>query len=348
MSSLDDDDLRELAQLLLLSQKVKVREALCLRIGINPSELTFIREGAERDFVIQLINYLNQINDEEALCRLCCQELSLTFHRGKYASVLKTILVKLNCPQFKINPPTNHLENITSLKDRLFKNKKNILIIFALILSAISSYFLLRLLNVSSASPSVRVPASSDPWLAGMPPKSQANSCLIPNNPRYISQSPDNSPTEVTFEKMSLKPGSYLTFTTKGTVSTRADQGFFYGAEGSKLKENETPAGNRNNGISNIVAPNGALVGVFIGEEPPNKSKAPDALSFKKVKERNYPELFPELKQVFFIGDGKTDMGRKQKVIVPIGAKHLYLGIMDYCNWDDNQGDFDVKVTSSK
>lgn len=146
MSSLDDDDLRELAKLLLLSQKVNPREALCLRIGIKPYDLTFIRDGAERDFVIQLINYLNQINDEEALCRLCCQELSLTFHRGEYASVLKKILVKLNCSQFRINPPTNHLENIT-FKNNLFLNKKNLLIIFALILSAISSYFLLRLLN---------------------------------------------------------------------------------------------------------------------------------------------------------------------------------------------------------
>lgn len=346
MNLLDDDDLRELADILLLSQKVKAREALCLRIGINPSELTFIREGAERDFVIQLINYLNQINDEEALCRLCCQELSLTFNRGKYASTLTKIAAKLNCNQCISNFSTNHnIENIVSLKNNLSKNRKLLLIIFALILSAISSYFILWLPDAWSARTNVQVKAKFDPWLAGMPPKSKANDCIYPQY-RHSSNSPENSPIKV--EGISLIPGSYLRFTTTGEVNTRRDEPSFNDAEGNKSKENEIPFGKGDNGISNIHAPNGALVGVFIGEEQPNKSQAPDPSSFIKGEERNYFNLSPELKQVFFIGDGKTFMGIKQRVIVPIGAKHLYLGIMDHCNWDDNEGHFDVEVTSSK
>ncbi|MEH1899777.1 MAG: hypothetical protein V7K94_31710 [Nostoc sp.] len=347
MTLLDDDDLRELTNILLISQKVKAREALCLRIGINPSELTFIREGSERDFVIQLINYLNQINDEEALCRLCCQELSLTFYRGKYASVLTKITAKLNCSQFILDSSNSQNFKNISLTSRFLKNRKFLLIIFVLILITISSFLWLD--NVHSAS-TTRVYAKYDPWLAGMPPNSKANNCHISGNLSFISESPKNSPIEVKMKEMSLSPASYLTFTTttENSVNTSNQKVSFNDADGSKEKENESPVGKVNNGFSSIYAPNGALLGVFIGEDPPNKSRAPDTLSFQTEEERNYSKLSPKLKQVFFIGDGKTDMDIKQKVIVPIGARHLYLGILDWCNWDDNQGYFDVEVTSSK
>lgn len=344
MTLLDDGDLRELADILLISQKVKAREALCLRIGINPSELTFIREGAERDFVIQLIHYLNQINDEEALCRLCCQELSLTFHRGKYASVLTKITAKLNCSQFILDSSNSQKFTNISLKSRLLKNRKFLLIIFVLILITISS--LLWLSNVPSASITTQVLAIRDPWLAGMLQNSKANECK--EAAFYsISKYPNNSPREV--EKISLNPGSYLTFTTKNEVNTGNNE-VFNDADGSKSKQDEVPYAKGDNGISSISAPNGALVGVFIGEDPPNKNKSqmPDPLLFQTEEQRNYSKLSPKLKQVFFIGDGKTDMDIKQKVIVPIGARHLYLGILDWCNWDDNHGSFDVEVTSSK
>ncbi|WP_375515333.1 hypothetical protein [uncultured Nostoc sp.] len=96
---MNDDDLIELADILLISQKVKAREALCLRIGIDPNQLAFIRDGAERDFVIQLINYLNQINEQEALCKLCCKELIPVFNHGTYTHFLRGIAAKLHCNQ---------------------------------------------------------------------------------------------------------------------------------------------------------------------------------------------------------------------------------------------------------
>lgn len=200
-------------------------------------------------------------------------------------------------------------------------------------------------LHVSSASTKVLVTAESDPWLAGMPTKSTANKCEFPKfDISSISESPKNSPIEV--EGISFRPSSYLTFATKGKVHTRWDQPFLNDADGNQSKVKETPKGRGNNGISSIEAPNGALVGVFIGEDPQNKSQQPNALSFKKPEERNYLELSPKLNQVFFIGNGKAKMDIKQKVYVPRGAKHLYLGIMDWCNWDDNEGHFDVEVTS--
>jgi hypothetical protein len=58
----------------------------------------------------------------------------------------------------------------------------------------------------------------------------------------------------------------------------------------------------------------------------------------------NYEILSPELKQVFFIGDGLTSGGLSQGVVVPSGASRLYLGIFDLNGNYDNGGSFDVTV----
>ena len=243
--------------------------------------------------------------------------------------------------QFSLDSSNNQKFTNISLKSRLLKNRKFLLIIFVLILITISSFLWLD--NGLSES-TTRVYAQSDPWLAGMLQNSNANECNEPNF-SSISKYQNNSPSEV--EKISLNPGSYLTFTTKNEVNT-GNKEVYNDADGSKSQQDQAPHGGGDNGISNIHAPNGALVGVFTGEDPPNKSQRPDPLLFQTEEERNYSKLSPKLKQVFFIGDGKTSKDEKQKVIVPIGARHLYLGILDWCNWDDNQGYFDVEVTISK
>ena len=58
----------------------------------------------------------------------------------------------------------------------------------------------------------------------------------------------------------------------------------------------------------------------------------------------DYLSLSPLLKQVFFIGDGQTDGGVLQQVIVPTGASRLYLATMDMWGWYNNSGSFAVNV----
>ena len=97
--SLNPSDIKTLADLLLRSEKVKAREALCIRNGIDPNQL-LLREDSDYDFVIKLIYHLNQIDDREALCRLCCDELFPIFHdKENFDDSLKNITAKLNCNQ---------------------------------------------------------------------------------------------------------------------------------------------------------------------------------------------------------------------------------------------------------
>jgi hypothetical protein len=97
---LDENDIESLMNLLLRSQQSRTREALCLRIGIDPRRLGFITNSADADFVLQLITYLNEINNKEALCKLCCQELIPIFSKSeKHELILSEIAAKLHCDQ---------------------------------------------------------------------------------------------------------------------------------------------------------------------------------------------------------------------------------------------------------
>ncbi len=91
-------------------------------------------------------------------------------------------------------------------------------------------------------------------------------------------------------------------------------------------------------GKSNVTAPLNAMMGVFLGEESPAALVAPAALSFASADSRNYQTLSPLVGQIFFIGNGKDSSGDYQKIVVPAGAKRLFLGIMDTYEWNNNSG----------
>lgn len=99
-ASESDQELNALADLLVISQKAKAREALCIKIGISYyNELGFVYESSEDSFAINLINYLNRVGNTKAICQLCCKELAPIFKEGKRESFLKEIAVKLNWNQ---------------------------------------------------------------------------------------------------------------------------------------------------------------------------------------------------------------------------------------------------------
>jgi hypothetical protein len=107
---LNETDIEILTKLLVRSQQLRKREALCGRIGIDSKQLPFIRDSSDSDFFLLLINHLNDIGQQEALCKLCCKELLPVFRGGKYATVLSEIATKLNCEQrlsqnYNIQPP---------------------------------------------------------------------------------------------------------------------------------------------------------------------------------------------------------------------------------------------------
>ncbi|MBE9088610.1 DUF4114 domain-containing protein [Microcystis aeruginosa LEGE 11464] len=175
----------------------------------------------------------------------------------------------------------------------------------------------------------------NDPWLSGMPDGAAASGGdVAPNqSPILVSQLP-------------IVAASTLTFDVTGSVNNdpfpsglTPDGGIFLSHR--QLDEN---------GISNLTAPINSLVGVFLTDEQPNLTSAPDELNFEETGNItngiNYTKLSPKVKQVFFIGDGKNNDGVTQEIIVPEGATRLFLGTMDGYDWYNNYGSFDVNITA--
>ncbi|MBW4593554.1 MAG: GUN4 domain-containing protein [Brasilonema angustatum HA4187-MV1] len=108
---LTESDVDTLINLLLRSQQSRTREALCFSIGIDPKRLSFLRDSSDSDFFLLLIRYLNEIGDQEALCKLCNKELIPIFNKGTYGNFLEEIAKKLNCNlELRQNYPNNKAE----------------------------------------------------------------------------------------------------------------------------------------------------------------------------------------------------------------------------------------------
>jgi hypothetical protein len=84
------------------------------------------------------------------------------------------------------------------------------------------------------------------------------------------------------------------------------------------------------NGISGIVAPRQMfLAGAFLDDSVPGGA-APASLDFSSLG-TSFASLSPQLRQMFFIGDGLTGIGigSAQQFNVPTGATRLFLGFAD-------------------
>jgi len=182
----------------------------------------------------------------------------------------------------------------------------------------------------------VAVPGQADPWLSGMPDGSTA-SCYA----GVCSVAPDQSPTHV--PGLCLIAGESLTFEVTG--GTAQDPGYpLLPPDGGTPTIHHAGA---DNGMSTVVAPFSSCLGVFLTDDQPDQSPAPPDLDFSTTASRNYLSLSPALKQVFFIGDGRTTDGVLQGVVIPAGATRLYLGTMDSWQWTNNIGELTAAVTDS-
>ncbi len=186
----------------------------------------------------------------------------------------------------------------------------------ALLCSLVSCGFL------TAGSITFYVPATSNPFLAGMP---DGSACC----------SGDSAPAEspVLVSGLSLQAGTKLTFTD------------VTGSMGNQGPSDSTPDGlgfyqsGPTNGIGGYVAPIDALAGVFLGNSLPTSTPAPAALDYSTLG-TTFSSFSPQLKQVFFIGDGLTGKGTGsiQTFVVPIGATRFFLGDVDGFGWYNNGG----------
>lgn len=197
-------------------------------------------------------------------------------------------------------------------------------------LVALSTFALAALTFGQVVVPSV--PGTSNPYLAGMP---NGTTCCSGDT------APAQSPVAVT--GLTLTPGAALTFTVTGSVSHVGGVATLP-PDGDAGDVASSPT---NNGIAAYSGPVDALVGVFLDASLPTSSAAPSGLNFTGAGLGTaFPTLSPALKQVFFIGDGRTGSGSGsvQTFVVPAGATRLFLGTSDGFGWFNNSGSFAVTV----
>lgn len=227
---------------------------------------------------------------------------------------------------------------LTRKVSRRSEKRRLILVLCMVILAQLTTSLLPNSLRGQVAQAAVTcvpvtVPGTSDPWLAGMPNGSTASMGDV---------APAQSPvlvTGVTFaagDKVSLASASGLV--SHGPAGGCCEE---TGPDGGTVFSHDAGA---ENGISNITVPINALLGVFLGPDQPNLSPPPAALDFSTPASRDFTTLSPQLKQVFFIGDGQTSGGMTQTIIVPAGATRLFLGTMDGFGWFNNRGAFSLSL----
>jgi len=192
------------------------------------------------------------------------------------------------------------------------------------------------LASVPAVGAEINVPGLANPWLAGMPPGSTADGG---------DAAPAQSPAQV--PDLALSAETAVSFTVTGGVGAHTarqpappDGGS--NAEGLWILDHRAGA---ENGIATLRAPIESLLGVFIGSEQPSLSPSPAGLDFSTPASRDALVIRPQLKQVFFIGDGLASAGANQYFVVPSGATRLFLGSMDAFAWNNNIGSFTVEVT---
>ena len=172
---------------------------------------------------------------------------------------------------------------------------------------------------------SVVVPGTADPWLAGLPTGATA-SC----SDGTCDTVPAQAPVQVV--GLPLQPGGILTFSSNGIAGYCPVASCQSGPDGIAGFPSAHGAGAQN-GISDInTAPTNALIGVFLGPDPPDGSAAPAPSSSSTTA--------PLLKQIFFIGSARS-------ITIPTGATRLYLGIMDGFGWWNNSGAYSVAIQAN-
>jgi hypothetical protein len=200
--------------------------------------------------------------------------------------------------------------------------------------SFLTGFALLVTAGALSAATIISVPGTSDMWLAGMPNGSTAST---------NDSAPGQSPVLVT--GIPIIPGTFLHFDPVVGAVSNGPCCALVGADGGAMYSHLAGA---QNGIADVTAPINALMGVFLDANQPDSSPAPAALNFSTGSGINYTSLSPLLKQVFFIGDGRTAGNILQSIVVPTGATRLYLGTMDGYEWNNNLGSYRITVDGSQ
>ncbi len=231
-----------------------------------------------------------------------------------------------------LNPALANAVRITTRLTRA--NGNPVPLIFGKIIGMPSADITLQATAMVTNSPTT-VRGDTNLWLAGMPNGNYGGSSVS-------GTAPENSPVQV--QNVTLTAGSKLSFTVSGSCSddpVNIHYGWTPDGQPGGVRTNDS---GYLNGMSQLTTQQASLVGVFLDDNVPTSSAAPSALDQSTQAAMDYKKLSPELKQPFFIGDGRTSGGAVQQIVVPAGATRLYLGDMDNINWANDSGYFLVSI----
>lgn len=228
------------------------------------------------------------------------------------------------------------------------------------------------------------IPATSNPWLAGMPDGSVANPNNPHNNPDYAGTAfvdsgakkvttnngnsghgsstdsgsneenwsnwgdyADKKSSPITAGGVTVSPGVAISFDGVNGGANNMNANSYYDADGNTTWITGNLPG-AENGIGDIRVPGNSVIGVFLDNTAPSSNASiPSTLDFSTAASRDFQTLQPRLRQPFFIGDGRTSTGEVQQFIPPTGATRLYIGTMDSYEWNNNVGGFNVTAHAS-
>ena len=187
------------------------------------------------------------------------------------------------------------------------------------------------------------IAGTANPFLSGMPVGTVASLNNPHNNPDYAGTpaNPRQSPLAV---PLTVREGQTMNFDSiDGTV--RHDPNLsYYSPDGQVSDVGHNTAGSEH-GIADMNCPIDALVGVFLSDEQPDRTLTPATTDFSTAASRDFQSLHPQLKQMFFIGDGVDSHGNPQNFIAPPGATRLFLATWDFYEWNNNAGTRNVKIS---
>jgi hypothetical protein len=228
-------------------------------------------------------------------------------------------------------------------------------------------------MSVAPLNVNQNVPATANPFLAGMPAGSEASNTNPHKNPDFAgdSNNPKQSPIAV---DMGITEGEVLNFDSIDGTARHDPNDPYYSPDGNpgdwghnilntdpsknSYEDQTTLNAYSQNGIADANIPINALVGVFLDDKQPSLSNTPQGLDFSTADERDFTSIGAaadnstsmvdrplKLKQIFFIGDGMTSKGIKQSFVAPKGATRLFLATWDFYEWNNNAGQRNIKIS---
>lgn len=195
-------------------------------------------------------------------------------------------------------------------------------------------------------STTLNVSANSNPYLAGEPAGTASNTGNPHNNPDYAGTAGNPQQSPAAFSGVPITSGKAISFDEVSGGANNFPGGGLYTADGNLSYMVSTFAGSEH-GMSALTAPINAVVGVFLTDALPDSTGAPSPLDFTSDSSRDFTTLTPQIKQVFFIGDGRRADGEVQQFIVPPGATRLFIGIQDGYEWNNNVGGYTIQAHNS-